>query len=124
VLRGHGLSPTQTDLVETYARLHPRDARAPLLLARSARFRSRWPDVVTLYAQAYDADASTVGFPPMLADLVHASGDSAASEAGSDAVVRMFGANARAAVDQRIAEVPEGAEHDLLERLRTRLDAE
>jgi serine/threonine protein kinase len=124
LLRGHGLSPTQTDAVETYARLHPNDARAPLLLARSARFRSLWPRVVTLYSQAYDADASTVGFPPMLSDLVHASGDPSASEAASDAVVRMFGASAGAAVDQRIAEVPEGAEHDLLQRLRARLDAE
>jgi serine/threonine-protein kinase len=121
VLRGRGLSDAQVREVEAYRRAHPEDLRAPLLLARSARFRGRWADVVRHYVAAYEADEGAVGFSPMLPDLVRAAGDPSASRAASQAIVRIYGASAAPEVDARIEELPPGPERNLLTRLRRRL---
>jgi serine/threonine-protein kinase len=121
VSRGHALSDDESRVVEAYRRRHPEDARAPLLLARSARFHTAWSDMVSLYVDAYAADPSSVGFAPMLGDLVRASGEPTSSRAASDAVVRMFGASAIDAVDARLAEIEDAAERQRVTRLRRRL---
>jgi serine/threonine protein kinase len=122
VLRGRGLSDVQERAVETYGRLHPEDARPALLLARSARFHGGWRDVVRLYGEAYDADASAVAFAPMLTDLVRAAGEPSTNAAASEAIVRMFGQAAVAAVDARLAELPDGPERRQVTRLRRALE--
>jgi eukaryotic-like serine/threonine-protein kinase len=119
VLRGRGLSDAQERAVETYGRQHPADARPALLLARSARFHGEWDDVVRLYGEAHAADTGAVTFAPMLTDLVRAAGDERTNEAASDAIVRMFGPSAVVAIDARLAELPDGPERRLIERLRT-----
>ena len=121
VLRGRALSDAQAREVEAYRRAHPEDPRAPLLLARSARFGGRWAPMVRSYAAAYAADPGAVGFTPMLPDLVRAVGDPSASGAASDAIVRAYGESAGPAVDARIEELPAGPERARLTRLRRRL---
>jgi hypothetical protein len=122
IARGHGLSDDGVSALDAYHRRHPTDARASLLLARSARFHGAWSDVVAHYVDAYDADASAIGFAPMLGDLVRASGEDTAGAAASEAVVRIFGARAVGAVDARIDELAPGPERDRLTALRRRLD--
>ena len=115
--RIHGAqAPSEADVrsVAGYARRHPEDARAILLMAHGY-VRTGWPTgALQQYRAAYALDPSVLGDPTMLADLVAMASSPSLGATAAELLASTYGERALPAIDAAL----EGSRGIGAERLR------
>jgi hypothetical protein len=122
--RGRPTSDATLKRLREYARDHRDDPRPSLLLAQAYFQRSWFSDALERYELVYELSPEARGDPRMLENLIRLTGKPAVSKDAADAVVEIYGEEAREAVERalRAPGVDSSATREL-ERLRQRLDA-
>jgi serine/threonine-protein kinase len=99
--------------LKRYARIHHKDPRGNLLLARLYANRDAWNDAVAHYKIAFERDPSSRGDPRMLKDLVLAVAEKESSWRASELIPIIYGPEALAEIKRVTSRT-----HDNEERLR------
>jgi serine/threonine-protein kinase len=108
--------------IMSWSREHPADVRPHLLLARAYMNLNWRGDAIERYQRAYRMDSSSRGDRTMLRDLLNIVPHGGSGRAAANAIVEIYGAEARSEVQTRIARAPAGsASRAAYERLRSRL---
>ncbi|HJL19279.1 MAG TPA: protein kinase [Sandaracinaceae bacterium LLY-WYZ-13_1] len=103
ISRGHTITRGHIRLVQQYRRRHPRDVRATLVLGRMSATKGWLSAALGHYRRAYRRDPSARGDPHMLRDMVRIAATETLHEDATEALIEIYGREARATVRRAAA---------------------
>jgi hypothetical protein len=121
VLRGRAIGRGDLAALTRYRNEHPSDPRARLLLGHTFVQRGWLSAALDQYERAFSIDPSSRGDPTMLAYVVRIARTDSLHARASEMVLRMYGHEAREAVQRAIDRAREPDERQRLLALRARI---